>query len=119
MTIKKILIVLFFGLASVAAQSALAVEGKVVWVNAKCGMHLVFADNGYGLIQQLSAGPLSEGDVLDGPLDLDGKTHSIQNVTTGLKLMVWVEKYSSSKKIAMSRLPPNCRPKEEAAPAAQ
>ena len=107
------------GFASLFAQSAFAVEGKVVWVNAKCGMHLVYADNGYGLIQQLSAGPLAEGDVLDGPLDVDGKTHSITNVTSGLKLMVWVEKYSTSKKIAMSRLPPNCRPKEEAAPASQ
>ena len=115
----KILVAGCLGFISLFVHSAYAVEGKVVWVNAKCGMHLVFADNGYALIQQLSAGPLSEGDTLDGPLDIDGKTRNITNVTTGLKLMVWVEKYSSSKKIAMSRLPPNCQPKEETAPASQ
>jgi hypothetical protein len=98
-------------LLSVCA-GAHAEQGNVIWTNAQCGLHLVKTEGGYAFVQQLSAGPMAEGDIMDGPFEQDGRQHNILNVAKDAHVMVWVERFSNSKKVVMDRVPPRCRPKE-------
>jgi hypothetical protein len=102
------------GVAIVAAiaNSAWAIEGTVLWNNPKCGVNVIATDGGYTFNQQVSAGELSAGDKLEGPLNVAEKTSSFANTTTGKNLMMWVARYSTSKKIILERIPPSCRTDE-------
>lgn len=93
-------------------NTALAVEGVVLWNNAKCGVNVVATDGGYTFNQQVSAGELSAGDKLEGPLNVPEKTQNYLNVSTGKHVMMWVARYSTSKKIILDRIPPSCRTDE-------
>ena len=93
-------------------HSASAVEGTVLWNNPKCGVNVIATDGGYTFNQQVSAGELTAGDTLEGPLNVAEKTQNFANVTTGKKLMMWVGRYSTSKKIILERIPPSCRTDE-------
>lgn len=97
------------GLVAGLTNSARAIEGTVLWNNPKCGVNVVATDGGYTFNQQVSAGELSAGDKLDGPLNVAEKTQNFANVTTGKNLMMWVARYSTSKKIILDRVPPSCR----------
>ncbi len=112
---KKSVAVLFISLVSGFAHTAFAVEGTVLWNNAKCGVNVIATDGGYTFNQQVSAGELSAGDKLEGPLNVPEKTQSFANVTTGKNVMMWVARYSTSKKIIVERVPPSCRTDELAA----
>ncbi len=94
------------------ANSVFAIEGTVLWNNAKCGVNVIATDGGYTFNQQVSAGDLSAGDMLDGALNVPEKTSSFANVTTGKKIMMWVARYSTSKKIILERIPASCRTDE-------
>lgn len=93
-------------------NTASAVEGTVLWNNAKCGVNVIATDGGFTFNQQVSAGELSAGDTLEGALNVPEKTSSFANVTTGKRLMMWVARYSTSKKIILERIPPSCRTDE-------
>ena len=109
---KKNLALSCFTLIAGFTNSTWAVEGTVLWNNPKCGVNVVATDGGYTFNQQVSAGELSAGDILDGPLTVAEKTSSFANVTTGKNLMMWVARYSTSKKIILDRVPPSCRTDE-------
>lgn len=109
---KKILPLSSLALLAVLSQSAAAIEGTVLWNNAKCGVNVIATDGGYTFNQQVSAGELSAGDTLEGALNVAEKTTSFSNLTTGKKLMMWVARYSTSKKIVLDRVPPSCRTEE-------
>ncbi len=94
------------------ANTAWAVEGTVLWNNPKCGVNVIATDGGYTFNQQVSAGELSAGDKLDGPLNVPEKTQNFSNVTTGKHVMMWVARYSTSKKIILERVPASCRTEE-------
>lgn len=106
---KKSLALICLGLVAGLANYAWAVEGTVLWNNPKCGVNVVATDGGYTFNQQVSAGELSAGDKLDGPLNVVEKTQNFANVTTGKNVMMWVGRYSTSKKIILDRVPPSCR----------
>ncbi len=109
---RKILPLSSLALIAVLSQSAAAIEGTVLWNNAKCGVNVIATDGGYTFNQQVSAGDLSAGDMLDGALNVPEKTSSFANVTTGKKIMMWVARYSTSKKIILERIPASCRTDE-------
>lgn len=94
------------------ANMAWAVEGAVLWNNPKCGVNVIATDGGFTFNQQVSAGDLSAGDTLEGALNVPEKTSSFANLTTGKKLMMWVARYSTSKKIILERIPQSCRTEE-------
>jgi hypothetical protein len=93
-------------------NSAQAVEGTVLWNNSKCGVNVIATDGGYTFNQQVSAGELTAGDKMEGALNVAEKTQSFANVTTGKNVMMWVGRYSTSKKIILERIPPSCRTDE-------
>ena len=94
------------------ANVAMAVEGTILWNNAKCGVNVIATDGGYTFNQQVSAGELSAGDKLEGPLNVPEKTQSFANINTGKNFMMWVARYSTSKKIILERVPASCRTDE-------
>ena len=104
---KKILAlsVLAFGLAN----SAVAVEGIVLWNNVQCGVNIIATDGGFTFNQQLSAAEISVGDKLEGPLNVNEKTANFSNISTGKKVMMWVGHFSISKKITLDWVPAKCR----------
>jgi hypothetical protein len=91
---------------------AQAIEGTVLWSNAKCGVNVIATDGGYTFNQQVSAGELTAGDKLEGALNVAEKTSSFANTNTGKNIMMWVARYSTSKKIILDRIPPSCRTDE-------
>ena len=95
-----------------SASPSWAVEGTVLWNNPKCGVNVIATDGGYTFNQQVSAGELTAGDTLEGALNVPEKTSSFANVTTGKKIMMWVARYSTSKKIILERVPASCRTDE-------
>jgi hypothetical protein len=94
------------------APAGWAIEGTVLWNNPKCGVNVIATDGGYTFNQQVSAGELSAGDKLEGPLNVAEKTQSFANTNTGKNIMMWVARYSTSKKIILERIPPSCRTEE-------
>lgn len=106
---KKSLALLCLATAVGFAHTAWGIEGTVLWNNSKCGVNVVATDGGYTFNQQVSAGELSVGDKLEGALTVAEKTSSFANVSTGKNIMMWVARYSTSKKIILERVPPSCR----------
>jgi hypothetical protein len=106
---KKKLVLLCSAIVATFANSACAVEGVVLWNNVKCGVNIIATDGGYTFNQQVSAAELSVGDKLEGPLNVAEKTNNFTNVTTGKNVMIWVGRYSTSKKIILEWVPPKCR----------
>jgi hypothetical protein len=109
---KKSVTLIFAAVLMCGANLARAVEGTVLWNNPKCGVNVIATDGGFTFNQQVSAGELSAGDTLEGALSVPEKTTSFSNLTTGKKLMMWVARYSTSKKIVLDRVPPSCRTDE-------
>ena len=109
---KKSLALLCLASAAGIAHTAWGVEGTVLWNNPKCGVNVIATDGGYTFNQQVSAGELSAGDKLEGPLNVPEKTQSFANINTGKNIMMWVARYSTSKKIILDRVPPSCRTDE-------
>jgi hypothetical protein len=108
---KNVALILIAVLACVA-NAAWAIEGTVLWNNPKCGVNVIATDGGFTFNQQVSAGELAAGDTLEGALNVPEKTSSFSNLTTGKKLMMWVARYSTSRKIVLDRIPPSCRTEE-------
>ncbi len=106
---KKKLALCCVAIATGFANCASAVEGIVLWNNVKCGVNIVATDGGYTFNQQVSAAELSVGDKLDGLLNVAEKTNNFANVTTGKHVMMWVGRYSTSRKIILEWVPPKCR----------
>lgn len=109
---KKNIALPCLGILLSVSNFAWAVEGIVLWNNAKCGVNIIAADGGFSFSQQLSAAELSVGDKLEGPLNVNEKTSNFSNVTTGKKIMMWVGHHSTSKKITLDWVPPKCRTEE-------
>lgn len=108
---NNLALIAFAGLASLTS-SAWAIDGTVLWNNPKCGVNVIATDGGYTFNQQVSAGELSVGDKLEGPLNVAEKTSSFANTNTGKNIMMWVARYSTSKRIILERVPPSCRTEE-------
>jgi hypothetical protein len=106
---KNYLPLAFLAFVAGFANTAQAIEGTVLWNNPKCGVNVIATDGGYTFNQQVSAGELSVGDKLEGPLNVAEKTQSFANTNTGKNIMMWVARYSTSKKIILERVPPSCR----------
>ena len=87
---KKSLALSCLAMVAGVANVALAIEGTVLWNNSKCGVNVIATDGGYTFNQQVSAGELSAGDKLEGPLNVAEKTQNFANVSTGKNLMMWV-----------------------------
>jgi hypothetical protein len=109
---NKVVALACVALISGAANSALAIEGTVLWNNPKCGVNVIATDGGYTFNQQVSAGELSAGDKLEGALNVPEKTSRFAITNTGKNIMMWVARYSTSKKIILERIPSSCRTDE-------
>ncbi len=103
---QKSIMAIFLASLSVF-HSASAMEGVVLWNNPKCGLSVVAVDGGYSFNQQLSAGEINVGDKLDGAF-VQEKSSNYANITTGKNVMMWIGRYSTSKKIILDRVPPSC-----------
>lgn len=109
---KKSVVVVCAAVLAGVANMAWAIEGMVLWSNPKCGVNVIATDGGYTFNQQVSAGELATGDKREGPLNVAEKTSSFANTNTGKNIMMWVARYSTSKKIILDRVPPTCRTDE-------
>jgi hypothetical protein len=101
---------------SLCVSTAFAIEGKVIWRSAECRyFNILQTAGGYTLIEQLSAGRIELGDVLDSPdLESSAKTRNVKNLTDESKpLMIWIEAHSSSKTAVLKKIPKGCHPESE------
>jgi hypothetical protein len=99
----------------VCSTNAAAGLARVEWFDRQCGGVLVRTDIGYAYAQQVSPGMLAQGDTLDGDFERDARAQTVKNTSSHTSLTLWVEKFSSDRKVVLESMPAHCKPDEASA----
>ena len=115
----KILIVAVTGLIAFNTSVAYAGPATIVALNVTCNIATVQKPDEFGLITLFSPNAVSIGDKIDGDFDSLKYMRKARNETTGKDIMIRGVRYSTSRRIVESEIPPECKeaPAVSAAPA--
>ena len=109
----KILTVAVTGL--IALNTSVAYAGPAT---ITCNIATVQKPDEFGLVSLFSPNAVSIGDKVDGDFDSIKYMRKARNETTGKDIMVRGVRYSTSRRIVESEIPPECKEAPSAAPAA-
>lgn len=112
---KHLQIAVVAGLSLLASGSVLAVEAKVLAINPDCELAVVQKTGEYGLVTVFTHNAISIGDVLNGDFESIKYMRKARNENTGKDIMIRGVRYSSSRRIVESEIPPECKFPEAAA----
>ena len=114
----KILTVAVTGLIALNTSVAYAGPATIVGLNVTCNIATVQKPDEFGLVTLFSPNAVSIGDKIDGDFDSIKYMRKARNETTGKDIMVRGVRYSTSRRIVESEIPPECKEAPSAAPAA-
>ena len=114
----KILTVAVTGLIALNTSVAYAGPATIVGLNVTCNIATVQKPDEFGLVSLFSPNAVSIGDKVDGDFDSIKYMRKARNETTGKDIMVRGVRYSTSRRIVESEIPPECKEAPSAAPAA-
>ena len=97
------------GLCLVAASTAQAGPATIVGLNVPCNLATVQKPDEFGLITVFSPNAVSIGDKVEGDFDSIKYMRKARNETTGKDIMIRGVRYSSSRRIVESEIPPECK----------
>ena len=100
----------------VAASATWAGPATIVGLNVTCNIATVQKPDEFGLVTLFSPNAVSIGDKVDGDFDSIKYMRKARNETTGKDIMIRGVRYSTSRRIVESEIPPEC--KDAPAPAA-
>ena len=116
---NKLLFIAVAGISALSLSVAQAGPATVVGLNVTCNLATVQKPDEFGLVTLFSPNAVSIGDKVDGDFDSIKYLRKARNETTGQDIMIRGVRYSTSRKIVESEIPPECKDKPSAAPAAQ
>ena len=114
----KILTVAVTGLIALNTSVAYAGPATIVGLNVTCNIATVQKPDEFGLVSLFSPNAVSIGDKIDGDFDSIKYMRKAHNETTGKDIMIRGVRYSTSRRIVESEIPPECKEAPSAAPAA-
>ena len=116
---NKLQLVVMAGLSALLISAAQAGPATVVALNVPCNLATVQKPDEFGLVTIFSPNAVSIGDKVDGDFDSIKYMRKARNETTGKDIMIRGVRYSSSRRIVESEIPPECKeaPAASAAPA--
>jgi hypothetical protein len=115
----KLLLITAAGLSALNVPIAQAGSATVVGLNTTCNLATVQKPDEFGLVTLFSPNAVSIGDKVEGDFDSIKYLRKARNETTGQDIMIRGVRYSTSRKIVESEIPPECREKPSAPAAAQ
>ena len=115
----KILTVAVTGLIALNTSVAYAGPATIVGLNVTCNIATVQKPDEFGLVSLFSPNAVSIGDKVEGDFDSLKYMRKARNETTGKDIMIRGVRYSTSRRIVESEIPPECKeaPTASAAPA--
>ena len=115
----KILTVAVTGLIALNTSVAYAGPATIVGLNVTCNIATVQKPDEFGLVSLFSPNAVSIGDKVEGDFDSLKYMRKARNETTGKDIMIRGVRYSTSRRIVESEIPPECKeaPAASAAPA--
>ena len=115
----KILTVAVTGLIALNTTVAYAGPATIVGLNVTCNIATVQKSDEFGLVSLFSPNAVSIGDKVEGDFDSLKYMRKARNETTGKDIMIRGVRYSTSRRIVESEIPPECKeaPAASAAPA--
>ena len=114
----KILTVAVTGLIALNTSVAYAGPATIVGLNVTCNIATVQKPDEFGLVTLFSPNAVSMGDKIEGDFDSLKYMRKAHNETTGKDIMIRGVRYSTSRRIVESEIPPECKEAPSAAPAA-
>ena len=93
----------------VAASAAWAGPATIVGINVTCNIATVQKPDEFGLITLFSPNAVSIGDKVEGDFDSLKYMRKAHNETTGKDIMIRGVRYSTSRRIVESEIPPECK----------
>ena len=114
----KILTVAVTGLIALNTSIAYAGPATIVGLNVTCNIATVQKSDEFGLVSLFSPNAVSIGDKVEGDFDSLKYMRKARNETTGKDIMIRGVRYSTSRRIVESEIPPECKetPAVSAAP---
>ena len=114
---NKLQLIAIAGLYAVVFSNANAGPATVVGLNLSCNLATVQKPDEFGLVTLFSPNAVSIGDKVEGDFDSIKYMRKARNETTGKDIMIRGVRYSSSRRIVESEIPPECKdaPAAEAA----
>jgi hypothetical protein len=105
----------------VALNSTIAHAGPatVVGLNLSCNLMTIQKPDEFGLVTLFAPNAVSIGDKVEGDFESIKYLRKARNETTGQDIMIRGVRYSTSRKIVESEIPPECKDKPSAPAAAQ
>ena len=105
----KILTVAVTGLIALNTSVAYADPATIVGLNVTCNIATVQKLDEFGLITLFSPNAVSIGDKIEGDFDSLKYMRKARNETTGKDIMIRGVRYSTSRRIVESEIPPECK----------
>ena len=112
----KILTLAVTALIALNMSVSYAGLATIVGLNVTCNIATVQKPDEFGLVTLFSPNAVSIGDKVDGDFDSIKYMRKARNETTGKDIMIRGVRYSTSRRIVESEIPPEC--KDAPAPAA-
>lgn len=106
---KTIQIFAVTGFCWFAAAAAQAGPATVVALNVTCNLATVQKPDEFGLVTLFSPNAVSIGDKVEGDFDSIKYLRKAYNETTGKDIMIRGVRYSTSRRIVESEIPPECK----------
>lgn len=115
----NILALIVTGLIALNTSMAHAGPATVVGINVTCNLATVQKPDEFGLVTLFSPNAVSIGDKVEGDFDSIKYMRKAFNETTGKDIMIRGVRYSTSRRIVESEIPPECKetPAASATPA--
>ncbi len=115
----KILTLAVTALIALNMSVSYAGPATIVGLNVTCNIATVQKPDEFGLVTLFSPNAVSIGDKVDGDFDSVKYIRKARNETTGKDIMIRGVRYSTSRRIVESEIPPECKdaPAPAAAPA--
>ena len=106
---NKLTLIAIAALSTLSMSGAHAGPATIVGLNVPCNLATVQKSDEFGLITVFSPNAVSIGDKVDGDFDSIKYMRKAHNETTGKDIMIRGVRYSSSRRIVESEIPPECK----------
>jgi hypothetical protein len=112
---NKLLFIAMAVLSALSLSNAFAGPATVVGLNVACNIMTIQKPDEFGLVSLFSPNAVSIGDKVEGDFESIKYMRKAVNETTGKDIMIRGVRYSTSRKIVESEIPPECKDKPAAA----
>jgi hypothetical protein len=106
---NKLQLIAMTGLCALTISNAIAGPATVVGLNQSCNLATVQKPDEFGLVTLFSPNAVSIGDKVEGDFDSIKYMRKARNETTGKDIMIRGVRYSTSRRIVESEIPPECK----------